>query len=98
MKKLISIIIPVFNEQENLPILHAMVSQHIAPLRTRYSFELIFIDDGSRDKSWQIISQLVVQDPTIRGIKLSRNFGHQAALMAGYNTAQGQAVISMDSD
>jgi glycosyltransferase involved in cell wall biosynthesis len=98
MQKLISIVVPVFNEQDNLANFHRTVTTVIKPLQATYEFELIFVDDGSRDNSWQCITNLCLQDPQVRGLKLSRNFGHQIALSAGYDHAQGDAAISLDAD
>lgn len=92
---LISIVIPLFNEEENLGVLHARLSAVLPSLGT---YEIVFVDDGSRDRSAQIVAELRTQDPSVRLVQLSRNFGHQAALSAGLDHARGQAVILMDAD
>lgn len=92
----ISIIIPLLNEQESLPELH----QWIVKVMTshNYSYEVIFIDDGSTDNSWQIIEQLSNENPNVKGIRFQRNFGKSQALHAGFAKAQGDVVITMDAD
>ena len=94
MQKIISVVLPIFNEAQNIPIIHQELTQVLEP----YTYELIFVDDGSADSSWQLIEALAQQDQHVRGITLSRNFGHQAALMAGYHAARGDAIITMDAD
>jgi len=98
MGRKISIIVPIFNEQHNLPLLLTSIQAAISSLAKAYEFELIFIDDGSSDLSWSVIQDLASRYSYITGIKLSRNFGHQIALMAGYDHAKGDAVISLDAD
>jgi polyisoprenyl-phosphate glycosyltransferase len=97
MKQLISIVAPVFNEQDNIFEFHKRLTATITPLFSRYDFEIILVDDGSKDRSWDSIRHLCFE-PGYVGIKLSRNFGHQVALSAGYDAARGAAVISIDSD
>lgn len=94
---LISVIIPIFNEEKNIGLLYQELRTIIDSL-PQFSFEIIFVNDGSKDNSWLLIEQLIKQDPIIRAIKFSRNFGHQAALSAGYNNAKGGAIITMDAD
>lgn len=93
---LLSVVIPCFNEEENLVALHKELISYLAALD--YSREVLFVDDGSTDNTWEIIQQLNVTDPDVRGLRLSRNFGHQYALFAGIQHAAGDAVISMDAD
>jgi glycosyltransferase involved in cell wall biosynthesis len=92
----LSIIIPLLNEQESLPELH----QWIVKVMTthNYSYEVIFIDDGSTDDSWQIIETLSKENPNVKGIRFLRNFGKSQALHAGFAKAQGDVVITMDAD
>lgn len=92
----LSVVVPAFNEQGNLSRLHADLEVVLAPLGL--TWELVFVDDGSRDGTWASISELHERDPRVRGIRLSRNFGHQGALVAGMTHARGDAVISMDAD
>ncbi|MDI1315876.1 glycosyltransferase family 2 protein [Flavobacterium sp.] len=92
----LSIIIPLLNEQESLPELH----QWIVKVMTahNYSYEVIFIDDGSTDDSWKIIEQLSEENSNIKGIRFQRNFGKSQALHAGFAKAQGDVIITMDAD
>jgi polyisoprenyl-phosphate glycosyltransferase len=91
-----SIVIPLCNEEQNLPMLHLRLSAVMQRLAIPY--EIIYVDDGSRDRTREIIHELRLQDPAAKGIFLSRNFGHQAALCAGMEAAGGRAVITMDGD
>ena len=93
---LVSVAFPVFNEAENLETLHAEVTQALE--MTGLAFELIFVDNGSTDASLSIIKRLSETDPRVEFVSLSRNFGHQGALLAGISHAQGEAVITMDAD
>lgn len=97
-KRTISIVVPAFNEEENVGPLHAAVTEALAPLSERYDHELIFVDDGSRDGTLAALRGLTSTDPRVRVVKLSRNFGHQAALTAGMEAARGEAVVTMDCD
>ena len=92
----LSIIIPLLNEQESLPELH----QWIVKVMTshNYSYEVIFIDDGSSDNSWEIIEQLSNENSNTKGIHFQRNFGKSQALHAGFAKAKGDVVITMDAD
>ncbi|WP_439553870.1 glycosyltransferase family 2 protein [Flavobacterium macrobrachii] len=92
----LSIVIPLLNEQESLPELH----QWIVKVMTthNYSYEVIFIDDGSTDDSWGIIEQLSVENPNVKGIKFLRNYGKSQALHAGFAKSQGDVIITMDAD
>jgi dolichol-phosphate mannosyltransferase len=92
----LSIVVPAYNEQGNLPQLYAELKRTLAPLVE--SWELVFIDDGSTDDTWREIKSLHEQDARVWGIRLSRNFGHQDALVAGMAHARGDAVITMDAD
>lgn len=94
--KLISIAVPVFNEQDNIAVLHQEIVCHMEPLP--YRFELIFIDDGSRDATPLVIDRLTQQDERVRGVILARNYGFQTALTCGLENAEGDAVITMDGD
>ena len=92
----LSVVIPVYNEQNNIKILLALLAENINPLHVKY--EIIIIDDGSNDDTWLEINESIKSSKHIKGIKLSRNFGHQHALLAGLNHAKGKAIISMDGD
>lgn len=91
----ISVVIPVLDEAANLPLLYERLSRVLPSLGT---YEIIFVDDGSRDGSPDIILGLRRADPSVKLLRLSRNFGHQAALSAGLDHARGEAVVLMDAD
>jgi glycosyltransferase involved in cell wall biosynthesis len=93
----ISVVLPVYNESANLELLAGRLI-NILEESLNTSFEVIFVDDGSRDGSAQIIDDLHARDPRFKAIHFSRNFGHQAALQAGLDQARGAAVILMDAD
>ncbi len=93
---MLSIIIPVFNEHESLVQLHAEITQVCVPQLIEH--EIIFVDDGSKDGSWQIIQQLSQSDPKVSGIRFRRNFGKAAALTAGLAAAKGDLLMMMDAD
>lgn len=97
MKK-ISFVIPCYNEQDSLPLLKCELTPICDMLRESYDLEIILVDDGSTDRTWQFIMDWSVEDPIVRGIMLSRNFGHQLALTCGYDHATGDAMISFDAD
>lgn len=92
----ISIIIPIFNEEQNIPVLHYRLHSVLSQMNK--SFELIFINDGSKDLSLALIKELAQRDPHVRYIDFSRNFGHQIAVSAGIDTAQGKGVVIIDAD
>jgi polyisoprenyl-phosphate glycosyltransferase len=94
---MISVILPVYNERENLDIL---VTRLVSVLEKTVdeSFEVLFIDDGSRDGSAEFLDSFHTRNPRLKVIHFSRNFGHQAALQAGLDEAKGEAVILMDAD
>jgi glycosyltransferase involved in cell wall biosynthesis len=92
----LSIIIPLLNEEESLQELHSWI---ISVMKSNnYSYEIIFIDDGSSDKSWSIIEQLSIDNPNVKGIRFLKNFGKSQALHAGFAKALGNVVITMDAD
>lgn len=92
----LSIVIPVYNEEESLPELTAWIEKVCN--NARLSFELIFIDDGSSDSSWKIISGLSIEKSFVKGLRFRRNYGKAAALHTGFHEASGEVVITMDSD
>lgn len=94
--EMLSVVVPVYNERGNVQLLHAALTREFARLGCDY--ELIFVDDGSRDGSLEVLREMHAGDPHVRVISLSRNFGHQSALTAGLESASGDAVISMDAD
>lgn len=92
----ISVVIPLFNEEESLPELAAWIERVMAD--NRYSYEVIMVDDGSHDQSWQVIETLSAKNNCIKGIRFQRNYGKSAALNEGFRAAQGEVVITMDAD
>ncbi|MBO7708361.1 MAG: glycosyltransferase family 2 protein [Thermoguttaceae bacterium] len=92
----ISVVIPVFNEEESLEELHRELAA-VSPIAESES-EIIFVDDGSTDGSWNVIVRLAEADPRVRGIRFRRNFGKAAALEAGFRASKGKTVFSMDAD
>ncbi len=92
----ISVIIPLYNEEESLPELFAWIRR---VMETHgFSYEVIFVNDGSTDRSWQVIEELSSQNPVVKGIKFRRNYGKSPALFCGFERAQGNVVITMDAD
>lgn len=98
MKKLISLVIPIFNEEQNLLFLYEALKPILQSINSTYDYEIVLIDDGSKDRSWEIMQDLAFQNNFIKIISFSRNFGHQMALAAGYDAARGDAIITMDAD
>jgi glycosyltransferase involved in cell wall biosynthesis len=92
----VSIIIPIYNEQESLPELAAWIEKVM--VANHLSYEMIMIDDGSKDKSWEIICTLLTQNYPVKGIQFRRNYGKAAALNKGFEVASGEVVITMDAD
>tara|TARA_B100000767_G_scaffold194642_1_gene181661 strand:- start:1395 stop:2351 length:957 start_codon:yes stop_codon:yes gene_type:complete len=95
MSKQISIVVPLFNEEESLPHLIEWIKK---VLDTKYSFEVLLVDDGSKDQSWQVIEGLVANNDSVRGIKFQRNYGKSAALQKGFEYCDGDVVVTMDAD
>ena len=92
----ISVIIPLYNEEESLPELYAWIQRVME--KNGFTYEVIFVNDGSTDRSWQIIEGLAVQSEQAKGIKFRRNYGKSPALYCGFERAQGDVVITMDAD
>ena len=92
----ISVIIPLFNEEESLPELYAWIERVMKA--NGYSFEVIFVNDGSTDRSWEVIQRLGSESDHVKGIKFRRNYGKSPALYCGFKQAQGDVVITMDAD
>jgi glycosyltransferase involved in cell wall biosynthesis len=92
----ISVVVPLFNEEESLPELHAWIVRVMNA--HSFTYEVIFIDDGSKDASWKIIESLCAQDSSVYGIKFQRNYGKSAALQVGFEKATGEVVVTMDAD
>lgn len=94
--KQLSIVVPLLNEEESLPELEAWIRKVVEELG--YSYEIVFIDDGSTDTSWSVIEQLIENNSNVRGIKFRRNYGKSAALNVGFQATRGEVVITMDAD
>ncbi len=92
----ISIVVPLFNEVESIPELHTWIKKVMD--ENQFSYEVIFIDDGSKDGSWKVIEGLSINSNEVRGIKFQRNYGKSAALQKGFELASGRVVITMDAD
>jgi glycosyltransferase involved in cell wall biosynthesis len=92
----ISLVIPLLNEVESLPELHAWIKRVM--IENKFSYEVVFVDDGSKDSSWNIIESLSKEDSNVKGIKFQRNYGKSAALHVGFEAANGNVVITMDAD
>ena len=96
MEKLLSLVVPAFNEEEAME--QSFERTYRAMSSIGYPFEIIYIDDGSRDRTWEIISRLAREHEEVKALRFSRNFGHQLAVTAGMDEAKGDAVIIMDAD
>jgi len=92
----ISIVIPLLNEEESLPELTSWIERVM--IENNFSYEILFIDDGSRDSSWDVIQDLQTKNPNIKSIKFRRNYGKSAALNVGFQKTNGDVVITMDAD
>lgn len=92
----ISVIVPLFNEAESLPELHDWIVRVMKA--NNFSYEILFMDDGSSDDSWEVIQKIAAQNPNAKGRRFVRNYGKTAALQMGFNECQGDVVITMDAD
>lgn len=92
----LSIVIPLFNEEESLTELHSWIQKVM--IENNFTYEVIFVDDGSKDKSWEVIESLKLTDKSVRGIKFQRNYGKSAALQIGFQASNGNVVVTMDAD
>ncbi len=92
----ISVVVPLFNEEESLPELTAWIKRVME--EHNFSYEIMLIDDGSRDNSWKVVRELQKENPLIKAIKFRRNYGKSAALYCGFEAVQGDVVITMDAD
>lgn len=97
-RKLVSIVVPVFNEEQNVARLHAAVTQAMAPLADRYDWEFVFTDNHSSDRTFDLLEELARQDPRVRAFRFSRNFGFQRSIWTGYALARGAAAVQLDCD
>lgn len=92
----ISVVVPLYNEEESLPELEAWIARVME--QHRFTYEIIFVNDGSTDGSWQVIKQLQQQNPAVRGVSFRRNYGKSPALNTGFGMVRGRVVITMDAD
>ena len=92
----LSVVIPLYNEEESLPELFAWIQRVMK--ENEFSYEVIFVNDGSTDRSWNVIEELAAKHPEAKGIKFRRNYGKSPALYCGFEKAQGEVVITMDAD
>jgi len=92
----ISVVVPLFNEFESLPELHDWIVRVMQA--NNFTYEIVFVDDGSKDGSWKVIEQLAEKNPNVQGIKFRRNYGKSAALNSGFEITRGNVVITMDAD
>ena len=92
----ISVVVPLYNEAESLPELYAWIERVMKA--NGFTFEIIFVNDGSTDSSWSVIEGFAKNDERIHGIKFRRNYGKSPALFCGFRAAQGRVVITMDAD
>ncbi len=92
----ISVVVPLYNEEESLPELEAWIERVMT--ENHFTYEIIFVDDGSNDRSWEVIRSLREKNPAVRAIRFQRNYGKSAGLYCGFEAAQGDVVITMDAD
>lgn len=92
----ISVVVPLFNEEESLPELEAWIRKVMEA--NQFTYEIVMVDDGSKDNSWNIVENLAAQNPFVKGIKFQRNYGKSPALNKGFEAASGDVVITMDAD
>jgi glycosyltransferase involved in cell wall biosynthesis len=95
-KRQLSIVIPLYNEEESLPELHDWIVRVMT--EQGYTYEILFVDDGSTDRSWEVVNRLAERNPQVRGIRFTRNYGKTAALQTGFQATTGQVVITLDAD
>lgn len=92
----ISVVVPLYNEEESLPELEAWIERVMT--ENHFTYEIIFVDDGSNDRSWEVIRTLKEKNSAVRAIRFQRNYGKSAGLYCGFDAAQGDVVITMDAD
>jgi glycosyltransferase involved in cell wall biosynthesis len=92
----VSVVLPILDEVESLGVLHRELTEVLQQLGRPY--EILFVDDGSRDGSFERVEKLRLEDPRVRGLQLRRNFGKAAALAVGFREAQGQIIVTLDAD
>lgn len=97
-KQLISLVIPVLNESENILFFYEAVTQSISSLESRYNFEFVFTDNNSTDNTFELLKKLSAKDSRVSAYRFSRNFGYQKSILTGYSKAKGNALIQLDCD
>ena len=97
-RKLISICVPVFNEEQNIAPLHQALAPIMEQLSSKYEFELLFTDNHSKDGTFQVLKQLADRDPRVRAIRFARNFGFQRSVLSAYLNARGDCAVQIDGD
>ncbi len=97
-KKLISVVLPSYREEKNVPLVYLELTKVLLKITDKYDYEIIFVNDGSPDDTWEEIAKLCDKDERVKGVNLSRNFGKEIALTAGVEVANGDAVITLDGD
>ena len=95
-RQMLSVVVPCYNEEQNIHLCYEEILSNTP--RDRFDYEVIFVNDGSRDNTWLEIQKIAKKNKNIRGVNFSRNFGHQAALQAGLEVARGDLIIMMDGD
>jgi len=97
-KKVLSVVIPAYTEEQNIAFMYDAVLTSLQQIMGTYDYEMIFVNDGSKDSTWEEIEKLCAHDPRVLGLNLSRNFGKEIAITAGLEHASGDAVITLDAD
>ena len=92
----ISVVVPLFNEEESLPELMAWIDRVMQ--ENKFTYEVVMVDDGSTDRSWEVIQELKIKFQAVRGIRFLRNYGKSAGLQKGFQATNGNVVITMDAD
>src|SRR5258708_28349913 len=98
LMKLISIVVPVYNEEANVERLHEAVNRALAPIADRYTWEFVFTDNHSTDDTFATIERVAKRDPRVRVYRFTRNFGFQRSILTGYRLARGDAAVQIDCD
>ena len=97
-KPLLSIVVPLFNEHEVFAALQTRLLELQTSIGAEYTVQIVLVDDGSSDDTWPLVKAFADQHSCVKGVSLTRNFGHQRALFCGYNFADGDIIVSMDGD
>ena len=97
-KKLISICVPVLNEESNIKLLYEQLTKVINDEKDKYNFEIIFTDNHSTDNTWELIKAISIKDSMVKGLRFSRNFGFQRSILFNYQNSKGDAVVQIDAD